>query len=95
MEDITLWADRFAVDQDRLRIGFTVLFDDGNELPFSVQPEILIKVDRMFVVVFHVALNPSRCQAGEEIFGRIVRASVKSGSSRLDSKLDSKVDLSM
>ena len=51
VESATLRVDRFAVDEDEFRVGFSVLFRDRDELPFSVQPAILFKVDSMSIVL--------------------------------------------
>ena len=45
VEGSTFRTDRLTADQDQLRIGFTLLLNDRNGLPFCVQTAILVEVD--------------------------------------------------
>ena len=59
-----LRADRFAVDEDEFRIRFSALFHDREELPFSVQPAILLKVDLMSIIAIRSELDTSLLMMG-------------------------------
>ena len=64
IEGAAVRADRFAVDEDEFRIGFSIPFHDRDELPFSVQPAILLKVDLMSIIAIRSELDTSLLMMG-------------------------------
>ncbi len=93
VEHTALRADRLAVDQNQFWVRLSVLFYDGDKLPFSVQPAILFKVDPMSVIAIHEAFDPSRSSITGRVSGAyypLASGSLRSqvDSSRLDSKID-------
>ena len=90
-----LRADRLAVNQNQFRIRLPILFHDVNELPFSVLPAILFKVDPMSKNAIHGASDSSRSSITGRANGAdypLASGSLRQqlGFSRMDRKLDSK-----